>query len=108
MRIVCRLFGHAWFGRRASRRVEWIGDNTGRLRQVTTCGRCPEAPHSGVLNPRRRLDVESWSSLLGRIPPCTWGFHRLNPAEIGRISVLVTASPPGVHSVHRGIYSLVV
>ena len=41
MRIVCRLFGHDWFGRRASRRVEWIGDNTGRLRQVTTCRRCP-------------------------------------------------------------------
>ena len=40
MRIVCRLFGHDWFGRRAFRRVEWIGDNTGRLRQVTTCGRC--------------------------------------------------------------------
>ena len=41
MRIVCRLFGHDWFGRRATRSVEWIGDNTGRLRQVTTCGRCP-------------------------------------------------------------------
>ena len=37
----CRIVGHDWF-RRAARRVEWIGDNTGRLRQVTTCGRCPE------------------------------------------------------------------
>ena len=25
-----------------SRRVSWIGDNTGRLRQVARCGRCPE------------------------------------------------------------------
>ena len=36
----CRIVGHDWF-RRAVRSVEWIGDNTGRLRQVTTCGRCP-------------------------------------------------------------------
>ena len=38
---LCRLVGHDWF-RRATCRVSWIGDNTGRLRQVTRCGRCPE------------------------------------------------------------------
>ena len=42
MRLLCRLFGHAWFGRRATVALEWIGDGTGRLRQVTTCGRCLE------------------------------------------------------------------
>ena len=62
----------------------------------------PDDPHPGVLNPRRLLDLEPWSSLLGRIPPCTWGFHRLNP---GRSDDLTTRSTP-IRRPHDPAYTL--
>ena len=68
----------------------------------------PDDPHSGVPNPRRLLDVESWLSLLGRIPRFTWGFHRLNPAEIGRTSALVGDPTTIVYRVYDGVYCPVV
>ena len=38
----CRIVGHNWFGRRSRRELAWIGDNTGHIRQTTTCSRCSQ------------------------------------------------------------------